>query len=29
MDAVYIGITLFFFILSLGLVILCEKLQEA
>jgi hypothetical protein len=29
MDAIYMGITLFFFILSLGLVKLCEKLQEA
>jgi hypothetical protein len=29
MDALFIGITLFFFLLSLGLVKLCEKLQEA
>jgi hypothetical protein len=29
MDAIYIGLTLLFFTLSLGLVKLCEKLQEA
>ncbi len=29
MDAIYLGITLLFFLLSLGLVKLCEKLQEA